>query len=209
MSGAVPKWHISGEYFENCSCDVACPCLVSDNPPMAARPTQGHCAVMFAVHIDRGQYGDVTLDGLNLGMIAYTPGPMGEGNWKIAAYVDSRANEQQGKALAAIFSGAAGGPLAALAPLITENLGAKQAPITYRVEGHRRFMEIPQVMRMAVHPLPTLREEGVMWLASGHPFNPEKLAMAVGESGSTFTDYGMRWDNSGRNAHYAPINWAN
>jgi hypothetical protein len=27
--------------------------------------------------------------------------------------------------------------------------------------------------------------------------------------GSTFNDHGMRWDNSGKNGHYAPINWSN
>jgi hypothetical protein len=26
---------------------------------------------------------------------------------------------------------------------------------------------------------------------------------------STFADYGMSWDNSGKNAHYAPIDWSN
>jgi hypothetical protein len=25
----------------------------------------------------------------------------------------------------------------------------------------------------------------------------------------TFTDHGMRWDNSGKNGHYAPISWSN
>jgi hypothetical protein len=33
--------------------------------------------------------------------------------------------------------------------------------------------------------------------------------MAVGDSGSTWSDHGMRWDNSGRNGHYAPIRWSN
>ena len=28
MVGQV-NWQISGDYFENCSCDVVCPCLVS------------------------------------------------------------------------------------------------------------------------------------------------------------------------------------
>jgi hypothetical protein len=31
----------------------------------------------------------------------------------------------------------------------------------------------------------------------------------VGAKGNTFTDHGMRWDNSGKNAHYAPISWSN
>jgi hypothetical protein len=35
-----------------------------------------------------------------------------------------------------------------------------------------------------------------------------QLALAVGSSGSTFTDHGMRWDNSGKNGHYAPISWS-
>jgi len=30
----------------------------------------------------------------------------------------------------------------------------------------------------------------------------------VGAAGNTFSDYGMRWDNSGKNGHYAPISWS-
>jgi hypothetical protein len=33
--------------------------------------------------------------------------------------------------------------------------------------------------------------------------------MAVGDEQSTYADHGMHWDNSGKNAHYAPINWSN
>ncbi len=78
---------------------------------MASRPTEGACEVAFAFHINSGSYGNVTLDGLNVAMIARTPGPMAEGNWSVAMYLDERANEQQRQALEAIFSGSAGGPL--------------------------------------------------------------------------------------------------
>jgi hypothetical protein len=54
-----------------------------------------------------------------------------------------------------------------------------------------------------------MRQDGAMWAATGHPVNPDKLFFAVGAQGNTFTDHGMRWDNSGRNGHYAPINWSN
>ncbi|MBN9511003.1 MAG: DUF1326 domain-containing protein [Alphaproteobacteria bacterium] len=209
MSASTPKWQLSGDYFENCSCDVVCPCLVSTNAPMTSRPTQGHCAVVFAIHIDRGTYGDVSLDGLNAAMVAYTPGPMGEGHWRVGAYIDERADDRQQEALGAIFGGAAGGPMAAFAPLIEENLGAKRAAIAYRIEGKRRSAEIPGILSAAVRPLPTLRADEEMWVAAGHPFNPDKLALAVGEAGSKFQDFGMRFDNSGRNGHYAAINWSN
>ena len=63
--------------------------------------------------------------------------------------------------------------------------------------------------KMAVEPLPSMREGGEIWASIGHPVNPDKLALAVGTQGSTFNDHSMRWDNSGKNGHYAPIHWSN
>lgn len=201
-------WQLSGSYFENCNCDVVCPCLLSTNEQLTSKPTKGVCDVGLVFHIDKGNYGDVRLDGLNVVMVAHTPGPMAEGNWTAAAYIDGRADDRQTEALGAIFTGAAGGPMAAFAPMISTNLGARKAPIKYQVNGKKRSAEIAGVMRLAVEPLPTMREDGEMWLASGHPVNPDWLAMAMGAEGSTFSDHGMSWDNSGRNGHYAPINWS-
>jgi hypothetical protein len=62
---------------------------------------------------------------------------------------------------------------------------------------------------MSVDPLPTAHPSGEMWTNSGHPVSPDKLAFAVGASGNTFSDHGMRWDNSGKNGYYAPIRWSN
>jgi hypothetical protein len=181
---------------------------VSTNAQMTSKPTQGVCNVPLIFHIDRGNYGDVRLDGLNVAVIAHTPGPMGEGGWTAAAYIDERADDKQTEALGAIFTGAAGGPMAILAPLIATNLGAKKAPIKYKIDGKKRSAEIPGVLKMSVEPLPTMREDGELWAATGHPVNPDKLVFAVGAQGNTYNDHGMRWDNSGRNAHYAPINWS-
>src|ERR1700739_823414 len=138
MATAQTNWHITGDYFENCNCKVACPCTISPNPPLTSQPTEGACEVAFAVHINSGSCGTVALDGLNVAMIARTPGPMAEGNWSVAMYLDERANEQQLQALQAIFTGSVGGPLGALAPLISSVLGAKTVPITFNVTGKRR-----------------------------------------------------------------------
>jgi hypothetical protein len=202
-------WQLSGDYFENCNCNVVCPCLISPARPLTAQPTQGVCDVALAFHIDRGSYGEVALDGLNLALIAHTPGPMADGNWAVAVYIDERANDQQAEALGAIFGGAEGGPMANFAPLIATNLGVKKVPITYRITGKTRSTEIPGIMHMSVEPLPSLHQTRETWVAGGHPVAPDKLAMAVGTAGSTFADHGMRWDNSGKNGHYAPISWSN
>jgi hypothetical protein len=164
-------------------------------------------AVIF--HIDRGSYDGTSLDGLNVALAMHTPGPMADGNWTVAAYIDQRANDKQTEALSAIFTGAAGGPMAHLAPLIGNNLGAAKVPITYRIDGKRRSAEIPGTLHMSVDPLPTGHPSGEMWASTGHPVSPEKLAFAMATPGNTFSGHGMRWDNSGKNAHYAPIRWSN
>ena len=45
------SWHLKGEYFENCNCDVLCPCVIPGPPN---DPTEGHCDVGFAFHIQEG-----------------------------------------------------------------------------------------------------------------------------------------------------------
>ena len=203
------QWQLSGEYFENCNCDVVCPCLVSTGAPLTARPSQGMCDVVLAFHIDKGNYGDLGLDGLNVALAVHAPGPMADGNLSAAAYIDERADDGQTAALGAIFTGAKGGPMAAFAPLITTQLGVKKVPIRYSVQGKNRSVEVPGIIQMAVEPLPTLHPSGEIWVAAGHPVAPDRMALAMGSAGSTFADHGMRWDNSGKNGHYAPISWSN
>jgi len=206
---AQTKWQLSGDYFENCNCNVVCPCLVSPGAPLTARPSQGTCDVALVFHIDKGNYGNVSLNGLNVAVIAHTPGPMGDGNWTLAAYIDERADDQQTAALGAIFSGAEGGPMSAFAPLVGKHLGAKKVAINYAIKGKSRSAEIPGIMHMSVEPLGTMHPSGESWAAIGHPVAPDRLALGVGTAGSTFADHGMRWDNSGKNGHYAPIHWSN
>jgi hypothetical protein len=206
---AQQKWHLSGDYFENCNCNVVCPCLVSPGAPLTAQPSQGVCDVALAFHIDKGSYGTVSLDGLNVAVVAHTPGAMGAGNWTLAAYIDERADDQQTTALGAIFGGAEGGPMAAFAPLVGKHLGAKKVKIDYSIKGKSRAAQIPGIMQMAVEPLGTMHASGEIWAAMGHPIAPDKLALGVGSAGSTFADHSMRWDNSGKNGHYAPISWSN
>ena len=85
----------------------------------------------------------------------------------------------------------------------------KKVSISYRVDSKKRSAEIANISHMSVDPLPTMHPDGEMWASTGHPISPDKLVFAVGAAGSTFSDHGMRWDNSGKNGHYAPIRWSN
>ncbi|HEX8995241.1 MAG TPA: DUF1326 domain-containing protein [Ktedonobacterales bacterium] len=208
-SAATTTWRFSGDYFENCNCSLVCPCEVSPNPQLTAQPTQGACEAAVGFHVDHGNFGDVSLDGLNVALFVRTPGPMADGNWSVAAYIDERANDHQREALQTIFTGAAGGPLAGLAPLISKVLGITTAPITFGKEGMRRSLQIPGKAHLAVHAIPSGNPDEEIWAKNINPFSPAGVALAIGDEGSGWEDYGMRWDNSGKNAHYASIIWSN
>jgi len=210
MAEPAPTWFLDGDYFENCNCAVVCPCLVSSQAPLTAIPTEGVCDVAIAVHISQGMYGDVAINDLNAVLVAHTPGPMIDGNWTVALYLDERADDAQRAALQAILSGQAGGVMGGFAPLIGEVLGVKAVPIAFAIEGKRRSVEVPGLLSLNVRPVATLMgEDAEVLLANAHPFAPDSLGMAVGGEGSTCADYGLMWDNSGRNAHYATIHWSN
>lgn len=210
VQATTPKWSFEGEYFENCNCAVACPCVVSTNAPFTSNPTEGACEVTFAFHVNRGSFGDASIDGLNVAVLARTPGPMMDGNWSVALYLDERADDRQRDALTAIFSGAAGGTMGGFAPLFGEFLGAKTVPITYAVEGTRRSVAIPGVMSVAVRPIPSaIGADKEMVAVNAHPFAPDGVVMAYGDSGNSVSDYGFNWDNSGKTGLYAPIRWSN
>ena len=73
---ANESWKIEGEYFESCNCELLCPCLFTQ---AKVRPTEGHCDVVLAFHINRGSYGKTDLSGLNAVQAFTTPGPMAQG----------------------------------------------------------------------------------------------------------------------------------
>ncbi|WP_347355159.1 DUF1326 domain-containing protein [Mesorhizobium australafricanum] len=67
---------------------------------------------------------------------------MADGNWTAAAYVDERADDRQMQAQGAIVTGAAGGPMTMVAPMIGIELGAKKASIGYQICSKKRSVEI-------------------------------------------------------------------
>jgi hypothetical protein len=139
---------------------------------MTARPTEGVCDVPLAFHIESGRYGGTTLDGLNLALAIHTPGAMADGNWSVAIYIDELADEKQTEALGAIFSGAAGGPMAQFAPPIGKNLGVEKVPITYRIERQKAVCgnsENPPHDCRSVADHPSKRRDVGKYRSSGEP----------------------------------------
>jgi hypothetical protein len=126
----------------------------------------------------------------------------------VAVYLDDKASSQQQEALGAIFGGAAGGPLGALAPLIGRNLGVKTVPISYRNEGKKRSARIEGILDSEIEAVPAATPEAVVVKQNANPLFPgEDWVQAYGVRG-TFTDHEFRWDNSGKCADYASFRWS-
>ena len=100
-------WQLRGEYLENCNCDILCPCITSS---LQGPADNERCYVPLAMHISEGQCDGVRLDGLNAVLVVDSPAVMGEGGWRVAVYLDERADESQREALGTVLSGAQGGP---------------------------------------------------------------------------------------------------
>ena len=153
-------------------------------PPLTVAADRGRLSCRLLFHINQGAYGDVKLDGLNLVVCASSDGPMGNGNWTGATYVDERADDRQTEALGAIFSGAAGGPMAAFAPLFGKSLGVKKAPITFKIDGKVRSGAIPGVLSMSVRAVadasPKAERSGLRRRIRS---TRRKLALATGRPG--------------------------
>ena len=165
----TPSWRVNGQYYETCSCDFVCPCVPGQ---MAVRPSKGSCTFAMAFQIERGSYGTVPLDGVGFVVLGLTPEAMGKGNWSVGLIVDDRASGEQRDAVAAIASGAAGGPMAALSGLIGTFLGIESAPVRFSRDGARwsvsasRLVDMSASPAMGVNPLAT---EPLHLDNTGHP----------------------------------------
>jgi hypothetical protein len=124
-------WQINGTYFETCSCELVCPCTAS----LALGATYDRCRVTLVFHITDGDVEGTDVGGLTVAALADTPKVMTDGNWRLGVFIDAAASDEQADKLGGVFSGALGGPMEALGPLVGENLGVERAPIEVREDG--------------------------------------------------------------------------
>jgi hypothetical protein len=195
------NWKVEGTYFESCNCEAACPCVFT------GPPTDGDCKALIGWHIEQGRFAETALDGLNAALFAYVPGHMLQTKWQVALYVDEKGDAQQQEALTRIFSGAAGGHLAALVPLIGEVLGARGAAIEYRLDGRRRSLSIPQVAQMEIEALAGQGGEEIS--LSNVPFTPVPgfPAVVCRSKRLSFHDHGFNLEISQKNGFYSPFRY--
>ncbi len=197
-------WKIKGELILSCSCDVFCPCVISlGNHP----PTEGYCQGWAGIHIDKGNYGDAKLDGLNMGLLLDIPGKMGSGNWTAAGYVDERASDDAFEGLSRIISGDAKGTTGLFKILVSTFLGVKKVPIKFNKQGKGRIFEIPKTISGFIEPVEGSDPERDLVITNTKYWMGPDVTVSKATK-SKVRDYGRVWNFDGRSAEYCAIDWS-
>ena len=195
------KWQLAGTLVIACNCDYGCPCNFN------ARPTQGNCHGQWVWHVERGSFGDVSLDGLSWTVTAEWPAAIHEGGGRAICLYDDRADDAQRAAIEELVRGGHGGPWGIF--INTYELEAV-TPVAFdlHLEGLATTVKAGDSMELALAPIanPVTGDEV-------HPgaVLPEGLVckeMSFGRSRTfTVTDR-IEWDHSGQYTAIAPFEYA-
>ena len=139
-------WRARGLLFENCNCQVVCPGHVHFDQLC----THERCVGFWAIRIDQGVFGEVSLDGVRA-VIAYdSPRHMIDGNWTEVIVIDQAASPAQRQSVEAILTGRAGGPWAVLGRFVGRRLDTRFLPVEFADEGVTKRARIPGLLEAAV-----------------------------------------------------------
>ncbi len=188
------KWRLEADYFQACSCDYGCPC------EFEAPPTEGFCEDVSVWHINRGNLGDVSLDGINFGVAARWPEALHLGNGTAVPYLDERATEEQRGAILQILTGQAKGtgPFEIIITTLSTVLDPQFVPFEVNVNGKNSSAKMGTTASLAFEPIKnpvTGENEGIrIEHESGFFFKSAEVVSAK-EMVSTFGELNFSWPN--------------
>jgi hypothetical protein len=174
---------------------------------MARAATHDYCRVALLFEVDGGAVDGIDVSGTTCVVVMETPPQMLDGNFKAGLIVGDDASDEQTEALAGVFSGANGGPMAGLAPLIGEFLGVERLPVTvtHDATGHHIVVgdaiDYQLAMETAEDGSPVQLTNIVI-----HPAGPTlDIGVASGVKNSTF---GFDWSGDGLSGFANRFAWA-
>ena len=198
-------WKVEGQYFENCSCDMPCPCTVS----LDAGADYDRCTAFLVFEVESGEVDGVDVSGMTVAAVADTPKVMSEGNWRLGLLVDERASDEQAEKLGAVFGGQLGGPMGAVAPLVTEMLGVERAAMEVAHENGSHRIRLGDGGELEVREVVAFgREDGRSAELTGlaHPAG-ETLTVARATT-SRLSAFGIEFAFEGQSAFAHAFSWA-
>jgi hypothetical protein len=203
---AFVDWYMQGVEYVNCNCEWGCPCQFN------ALPSHGHCRALTFVQVDRGRYGDVSLDGLRWGILAAWPGPIHFGGGKLQAVVDEGADAAQRSALEAIAHGRDTEPGSLVwqifSTTVTSFLPTLVRPIQLQIniETRTASLFVPGIVQGSVesirNPKTGAAHRARITLPMGFEYTEAEFA-----SGRAVADGAIPLEFANTHAHLAQVHW--
>jgi hypothetical protein len=169
--------------------------------------TTDYCRVVLVFDVREGEIEGVDVSGVAVAAVAETPRVMTDGNWRLGVFIDAAASDQQAEKLGGVFSGALGGPMEALGPLVGENLGVERASIEVRETGLTHSVKIGDSVDFEIEDVVPFGVE------SGEParlvgiFHPAGSELTIAHATRSRIDaFGISYD--GKSAFSHEFAWA-
>ena len=210
MSGQIPSWKVSGDWFDVCKCNIPCPCT------FAQAPSYGDCEGVLAYNVKKGHYGQTTLDGLNALFVGAFKGNIWAGETKatMGFFFDEKADQKQREAMQMIFTGKAGGFMAEFAKLIGEDRGIEFVPIEFEVADDLSYWraEIPGKVvargEALTGPMTPPGKRVQTLNAPGSETGPGTVSTWGKAINNEVDAMGFKWEWKGRSSKHIPFDWA-
>lgn len=198
----MTDWRLEGPYMKNCNCDPGCPCDFN------ADPTHHECEGMAAMSVDKGHFGDVSLDGAKWAFTYHWPGPLHEGHGTAQPILDASLSDEQREALGAILSGQNGGTFYGILSEIIDTFHdpvVADIDIDIDVGGRRARCKVDGVLNTETEPIGVIGEEEPysvqIRIPGGFEYDEAEIAVAKVLEGSG----DMKFSHAGSHSSLAQV----
>jgi tetratricopeptide (TPR) repeat protein len=180
-------WHLKGEGFVCCPCEVPCPCRSNGSA------SHGHCETAGAFRIDQGHYGKVRLDGV---VYVTVIDAMETVEAPLTLFVDRDASDEQVIALERIYQA-----FSPLEPFMFPNVERVRISFIQTPRNSTYEVEIPGRVQLKIHRQldargrPLMQTAAVDYLSNTVEY-AQNLIDKVWDAGG-----GLQWDYGHRQAN--------
>jgi len=195
-------WHITGTLSEACSCSVPCSCNFGEAPTPHA-----FCWAIVGMTIDKGNYGDTSLDGLRIG------GANGAKGYTF--YYDESATPEQVKAVKAIVQTMVTKALKAngitdptKAPPEMRVLGIFPAQITHSFDGKSNHVLFANMGRFDGKYIMGIDGKTPVGVSNNYSFNIQNNIKAKTSVMRYQDKFGNKFDFKGTNSNQGQFDWS-
>src|SRR4029077_12904826 len=126
---AAKSWHIKADYIEACSCNMFCMCYFNSHPEGEA-----FCEFNNAVHIVKGNVGDVNLDNTYVWLSGDLGGDFAKGMKGAVITFDPKTPKKQRDAIVFLIT--------KIYPVKWGSVKLDEAPITWRKTGMNGYAKL-------------------------------------------------------------------